>query len=277
MKNPYLPVPVKIKRTFVESEDKSLKTFDLTFLKEEDEKNFDFMPGQFCEISILGKGEAPFGIASSPHEKGFLRFTVNKVGLLTTALHYLDEGDELGIRGPLGNSYPTTLFKGKNVVIVGGGFAFTTLRSLVTYLLETREDYKDITIIYGARAPGMLLYQEELKAWEKRADLNVHLTVDKAAGNWKGLVGFVPAIVEEVSPSSKDAYAVVCGPPVMIKFTVPQLAKLGFSAEKIYTSLEMKMKCGIGKCGRCNVGRFYVCKDGPVFNYAQLEKVPDEY
>ena len=277
MKNPYLPIPVKVARTFIESEDRMLKTLDLVFVNKGDEQNFTFMPGQFCELSVWGKGEAPFGIACSPTEKGFLRFTMNRAGVVTTALHYLKEGDELGIRGPLGNDYPVNIFKGKNVVIIGGGFAFTTLRALIKYLLAYREDFNDITIIYGARTPGMLLYKEELKEWEKRRDLNVHITVDEGNGTWQGLVGFVPTIVEKVAPSPKDAYAVICGPPIMIKFTLPKLTPLGFPPERIYTSLEMRMKCGIGMCGRCNIGKIYVCKDGPVFSLAQLENLPKEY
>ncbi|NQS90456.1 FAD/NAD(P)-binding protein [Patescibacteria group bacterium] len=277
MKNPYLPIAVKVGKIFIESDDRMLKTLDLLFLNREDEENFKFMPGQFCEISVWGKGEAPFGIASSPTEKGFLKFTVNRAGMVTTALHYLKEGDELGIRGPLGNHYPVNIFKGKNVIIIGGGFAFTTLRALIKYLLAYRKDFRDITIIYGARTPGMLLYEEELKEWEARGDLKVYITVDIADEKWQGLVGLVPTIVEKRAPGPKDAYAIMCGPPIMIKFTLPKLIALGFPSKRIYTSLEMRMKCGIGKCGRCNIGKFYVCKDGPVFNYAQLEKLPKEY
>lgn len=277
MKNPYLPIPVKVGKTFIESEERMLKTLDLLFLNKKDEENFKFMPGQFCEISVWGKGEAPFGIASSPTERGFLKFTVNRAGVVTTALHYLKDGDEVGIRGPLGNHYPVDIFKGKNMVIIGGGFAFTTLRALIKYLLAFREDFKDITIIYGARTPGMLLYKEELKEWERRKDLKVYVTVDEGDEAWQGLVGFVPRIVEKMAPSPKDAYAVICGPPIMIKFTLPKLTALGFPSEKIYTSLEMRMKCGIGMCGRCNIGKFYVCKDGPVFSLAQLESLPQEY
>ncbi len=277
MKNPYLPIPVKVGKTFIESEDRMLKTLDLLFLNKEDEENFKFMPGQFCEISIWGKGEAPFGIASSPTERGFLRFTVNRAGVVTTALHYLKDGDEVGIRGPLGNHYPVDIFKGKNMVIIGGGFAFTTLRALIKYLLSFREEFKDITIIYVARTPGMLLYKEELKEWERHKDLKVYITVDEGNEAWQGLVGFVPTIVEKMAPGPKDAYAGICGPPIMIKFTLPKLTALGFPSEKIYTSLEMRMKCGIGMCGRCNIGKFYVCKDGPVFSLAQLESLPKEY
>jgi NAD(P)H-flavin reductase len=279
MKNPYLPIPMVIKKTYVETTDRMLRTLELSFLNEADEQAFHFTPGQFCELSVLGKGEAPFGIASSPTEKGSLKFTINKAGVVTTALHHIDEGMEIGIRGPLGNSYPLDLFEGKNVLVIGGGFAFTTLRSLITYLLhpENRHKVQNITVIYGARMPGLLLYKEELAAWQKRSDLNLVVTVDWGDKDWKGKVGLVPNILEEVASSSNDTYAVICGPPIMIKFTFPKLMALKFPNERIYTSLEKRMKCGIGKCGRCNIGHLYVCKNGPVFSYAQLEKLPKDY
>lgn len=274
MKNPYIPIPVRVERITVESIDKTLKTFDLVFTEQE---GFSYLPGQFCELSILGKGEAPFGIASSPSEKDYLKFTVNRLGVVTTAIHYLQEGDIIGLRGPLGNHYPVDEFKGKNVVIIGGGFAFTTLRSLTIYLLSNRKDYKDITVIYGARTPDLLLYKDDLKEWENNSNINLVQTVDREAEGWNKRVGFVPAVTKEVAPSSRDAYAVVCGPPIMIKFTLPVLLELGFSPGHIITSLEMRMKCGIGKCGRCNIGSKYVCIDGPVFSLAQLEEMPKEY
>lgn len=279
MKNPYLPIPMVVKRTQVETADRMLRTLELGFLKEEDEKAFRFVPGQFCELSLFGKGEAPFGIASSPTEKGSLKFTINKAGIVTTALHQIEEGEEIGIRGPLGNGYPIELFEGKNVLVIGGGFAFTTLRSLIIYLLqkENRSKVKEITVIYGARLPGLLLYKEELGEWSRRNDMKLVVTVDQGDQNWKGKVGLVPNILEEVGPSSDNTYAVICGPPIMIKFTFPKLVTLKFPNERIYTSLEKRMKCGIGKCGRCNIGHLYVCKDGPVFSYEQLGKLPKDY
>jgi NAD(P)H-flavin reductase len=279
MKNPYLPIPMVVKRTQVETADRMLRTLELGFLKEEDEKAFRFVPGQFCELSLFGKGEAPFGIASSPTEKGSLKFTINKAGIVTTALHQITEGQEMGIRGPLGNSYPIELFQGKNVLVIGGGFAFTTLRSLIIYLLqpENRSKVKDITVIYGARNPGLLLYKEELADWQKRSDMKLVVTVDAGDKDWKGKVGLVPNVLEEVGPASENTYAVICGPPIMIKFTFPKLMTLKFPNERIYTSLEKRMKCGIGKCGRCNIGHLYVCKDGPVFSYEQLGKLPKDY
>ena len=279
MKNPYLPIPMAVKKACVETTDRMLRTLELCFLKEEDRENFHYMPGQFCELSVLGKGEAPFGIASSPTENGSLRFTINKAGLVTTALHHIEEGSEVGIRGPLGNSYPISLFEGKNILVIGGGFAFTTLRSLITYLLhpENRHKVQNITVIYGARMPGLLLYKEELAAWQQRSDLNLVVTVDWGDKDWKGKVGLVPNVLEEVAPSSEETYAVICGPPIMIKFTFPKLMALQFPNERIFTSLEKRMKCGIGKCGRCNIGHIYVCADGPVFSYAQLKELPPEY
>ncbi|WP_027365696.1 FAD/NAD(P)-binding protein [Desulfotruncus alcoholivorax] len=279
MKNPYLPLPMKLVKNFTETEDKLIHTFTLQFLSEEDEKSFPYMPGQFAEVCVFGKGEAPFGIASSPNEPGFLKFSVAKVGVVSTALHMMEEGSTVGVRGPLGNYYPVEELKGKNLVIIGGGFAFTTLRSLATYMMDPvrRGDYGNLTVIYGARNPGLLLYKEELAAWEQNPDINLITTIDRAVDGWNGRVGFIPAVTEEVAPSSENSYAIICGPPVMIKFTMPVLEKLGFPPERIIMSLENRMKCGIGMCGRCNVGGKYVCKDGPVFTRAQLNELPNEY
>jgi sulfhydrogenase subunit gamma (sulfur reductase) len=280
LKNPYLPYPVRIDEIITETEDKNLKTFKFVFLNPEDEKTFSHTPGQFAELSIAGKGEIPIGIASSPTEKGFVKFTVNKVGAVSGALHNMSVGDTIGIRGPLGNWYPWKEMEGNNIVIIGGGFAFTTLRASIIYMLhpDNRTKFKDITVVYGARTPGMLLYKDELAAWEKRDDINMHITVDGTTDpDWKYNVGFVPAITEKKITSADNAIAIVCGPPVMIRFTQPVLEKLGFPPERIILSLEMRMKCGIGICGRCNIGDKYVCKDGPVFTLAQLKEIPPEY
>jgi sulfhydrogenase subunit gamma (sulfur reductase) len=180
---------------------------------------------------------------------------------------------------PLGNSWPIESLEKKNIVVVGGGFAFTTLRSLINYMLhkDNRSRFGEITVIYGARTPGLLLYKDELSAWEKRDDIKSVITVDKGDETWKGRQGFVPAVCKEVAPSPTNTVAVICGPPIMIKFTLPVFFDLGFSKENILTSLEMRMKCGIGKCGRCNVGYKYVCSDGPVFSLAQLEELPRDF
>jgi len=185
----------------------------------------------------------------------------------------------MGIRGPLGKSWPIEFLEKKDIVVVGGGFAFTTLRSLINYMLheENRSRFGAITVIYGARNPGLLLYKEELAAWEKRDDIKTVITVDKGDESWKGREGFVPAVCRQVAPSPENSVVVICGPPIMIKFTLPVFFDLGFAKENILTSLEMRMKCGIGKCGRCNAGYKYVCTDGPVFSLAELEELPRDF
>ncbi len=275
-KKDMIPYPARIERTVVETEDGLLKSFYLRLLDEEASREFSHRPGQFAMLSVLGKGECPIGIASAPSEK-LLMFTVFRTGLVTDALHRLPEGTIIGLRGPLGNGYPLEKFKGKNVVLIAGGFAVTTLRATLVYLLEHRADYGEITMIYGARNPGLLLYKPELEAWKKRDDLKLYLTIDREAPGWDGLVGFVPQITEQVAPSGENAVALVCGPPIMIKFTLPVLEKCGFKPEDIYLSLENRMRCGLGLCHHCNVGPFLVCKDGPVITLAELKKLPPEY
>jgi NAD(P)H-flavin reductase len=277
-------MPVEIIKIIDEVDTHDIKSFRLKFLNKEDEAKFKYLPGQFSELSIYGKGESPIGIASSPTEQGYVAFTVQRAGaiqpgLVTAALHDMDEGAKIGLRGPLGNSWPIEFLEKKNIVVVGGGFAFTTLRSLINYMLhkDNRSRFGEITVIYGARTPGLLLYKDELAAWEKRDDIKTIITVDKRDDAWKGREGFVPAVCKDVAPSPKNSVAVICGPPIMIKFTLPVFFDLGFSKENILTSLEMRMKCGIGKCGRCNVGYKYVCSDGPVFSLAELEELPRDF
>jgi sulfhydrogenase subunit gamma (sulfur reductase) len=277
--NPYVPMPVEIIKIITEVDTKDIKTFRLAFVNKEDEARFKYIPGQFAELSLYGKGESPIGIASSPTQKGYIEFTVQKAGVVTSALHEMEEGTLMGVRGPLGNSWPLEFLEGKNIVIVGGGFAFTTLRSLINYMIfeENRKRFGKITVVYGARYPGLLLYKDELETWAKRGDIDLNVTVDKGDSTWKGREGFVPTVCKEVAPSKENAVTVICGPPIMIRFTLPVFFDLGFSKENIITSLEMRMKCGIGKCGRCNVGSKYVCKDGPVFSLAELDKLTKEY
>ena len=277
--DPYLPKPVTIRKITIENESRDLKTFELVFCNKEDEENFNFTCGQFAILSVFGAGESPIGIASSPLDEGFLHFTVKRypTGVVTTALHNLEVGARMGVRGPYGNSFPMKEMEEKNVLIVGGGFAFTTLRSTIRYMLheKNRSRFKNITEIYGARNSGELIYKSELKEWENRDDIDMYITVDKGDENWKGREGFVPTVLKEVAPSSENALTLVCGPPIMLKFTMLPLLELGFTPERIITSLERRMSCGIGKCGRCNIGSKYVCKDGPVFTYKQIQELPE--
>ena len=282
MKNPYIPYPVIIDDIVIENAAKDLKTFKLVFEKEEDRKAFSYMPGQFAEVSILGMGESPFGIASSPTEEEYLLFTIKRVKSVTGELHNSEPGRKIGVRGPLGNTFPWERMEGKNIVIVGGGFAFTTLRASIVYMLDpkNRGRFGNITVLYGAREPGELMYKDVLEQWQADPDINLTLTVDRAPENsdWKGEVGLIPNILKDVvAPSTDNALVLVCGPPIMLRFTNPVLLELGFKKEDMILSLENRMKCGIGKCGRCNVGPRYVCVDGPVFTYAQLEHLPAEY
>lgn len=279
MINPYLPYPVRIRDVRVATEDKSLRTFELEFINSEDARAFDYLPGQFAELSIAGCGEAPIGIASSPTEGDNLLFTVFRAGKVTSRLHNMNPGDIMGVRGPLGNPYPFDKIRGKNVVIIAGGYAVTTLRSTMIWLLhpDNRDNFGDITFIYGARTPGMLLYMQVIQEWEKSGQVEVYITIDREVPGWDRHVGFVPQIVEKVSPSPDNSVALICGPPVMIRFTQPGLDKIGWKGDQIILSMENRMKCGIGICGRCNVGPYYVCKDGPVFAKAQLDELPGEY
>lgn len=278
-RNPYLPMSMRLVRVVDEVDDRSIKSFDLAFEREKDAARFRYTPGQFCELSLFGVGEAPFGIASSPTEEGFLRFTIKQAGVVTSRLHSLKAGDVIGLRGPLGNHFPLDLMQGQDVVVIGGGFAFTTLRSLIVYMLDEaqRAHFGKITVVYGCRTPDLLMYKGDLAAWEARGDIDVWQTIDVPFPGWTRKVGFVPAVTEEVAPSAANAVAIICGPPVMIRFTLPVMTKLGFGSDQIYTSLENRMKCGIGKCGRCNVGHKYVCLDGPVFSMADLAELPPEY
>ncbi|MEE9191340.1 MAG: FAD/NAD(P)-binding protein [Candidatus Aerophobetes bacterium] len=279
MNNLYRPKPVTVRKIIIENEAKDIKTFELVFVKEEDREKFSFTCGQFAMLSVLGAGEIPIGIASSPLDDEYLQFTVKRypTGVVTTALHSLEEGSRIGVRGPYGNFYPLETMEDKSILIVGGGFAVTTLRSTIRYLLheKNRSRFKDITVLYGARSPGELIYKSELKQWEERDDITMYITVDKGDENWKGRVGLIPNVLKEVAPSSENGIVLVCGPPIMLKYTMLPLLDLGFTPERIVTSLERRMSCGIGKCGRCNIASKYVCKDGPVFTYRELRELPE--
>jgi len=275
--NIYLPHLMVIEK--ITNEAPGVKTFRLKFKDEQEGEAFQFKAGQFGEYSAFGEGESTFCIASSPTRKGYIECTFRQAGRVTTGLSKLEEGNTIGFRGPFGNTFPMEEWKGKNILFVAGGIALPPMRCVIWNALDTRENFKNITIVYGAKSVNDLVYKEELKEWDERPDVNLITTVDPGGEtpDWKGKVGFVPSVLEAVAPDSENTIAVVCGPPIMIKFTFPVLEKLGFKDENIYTTLENRMKCGVGKCGRCNVGKLYVCKDGPVFTKAQLNDLPPEY
>ncbi|HEY3396586.1 MAG TPA: FAD/NAD(P)-binding protein [Armatimonadota bacterium] len=270
--NAYLPHLATL--TLVREEGPNLMTFEAEFQDPETARSFTYMPGQFLEIGVLGAGEAPFGLASVAGPGRPIRFSVQKMGLVTTALHGLSEGATIAVRGPFGNGFPVLEHKGKNLVIVGGGIGLPPLRSVIDYLREHRADYADITIIYGARSPQLLCYKDCLTEWDACCDLDLKLTVDKADETWQGNEGFVPAYLEQLNPSPENAVAYTVGPPIMIKFVLQSFDKIGWPRAQVFASLEAKMKCGFGKCGRCNVGPKLVCMDGPVFSAEELQGLP---
>ena len=275
--NVYQPHLMRIDR--VVDEAPGVKTFRLLFQDEGTGRDFQFKAGQFGEYSVFGEGESTFCIASSPTRSGYIECTFRQTGRVTTALAGLNEGDTIGFRGPYGNIFPLEEWKGKNLLFIAGGIALPPLRCVIWNALDLRDRFADISVLYGARSVADLVYKYELEEWGKRADVKLTTTVDPGGEtpDWKGEVGFVPHILEKLNPSSENTIALVCGPPIMIKLTLPVLAKLGFAPADTFTTLENRMKCGIGKCGRCNVGKYYVCVDGPVFTLEQLQTMPAEY
>lgn len=273
----YKPYLLEIEQIVEETPD--VRTFRLKFKNADDTEKFSFKAGQFGEYSVLGEGESTFCVASSPTRKGYIECTFRKAGRVTNALANLEVGDTVGFRGPYGNTFPIEQWEGKNLLYISGGIALPPMRCVIWNTIDLREKYKDITIVYGARSVADLVYKQELKEWEERPDIKLITTVDPGGQtpDWKGEIGFVPMVLEKLAPSSENTIAILCGPPVMIKFTMPVLKKLGFQDKDIYTTLENRMKCGFGKCGRCNVGKVFVCKDGPVFSYEQILSLSEEY
>jgi NAD(P)H-flavin reductase len=234
--------------------------------------NFDYKPGQFALLSAFGEGEAPFGIVSLPQQKNGLEFAVRRIGTVTRALQELEPGDTLGVRGPFGNYFPLEEYEGKNIIIIGGGIGMAPLRPVINGILERRDNYEELLIINGARTPQDLVFQSEFSTWMETPRTRVELTVDRGDEQWEGRVALVPDVVKELAPSPDNAIAIICGPPIMIRFTLAGLRDLGFKDNQIITTLESKMKCGLGKCARCNIGEKYVCQDGPVFTLEQISK-----
>ena len=253
-----------------------VKTFRVVGL--DGKKCFEHMPGQCAMLSIPGVGEAMFSITSSPTNKDFMEFSIKKCGCLTNWLHMMDVGQQITIRGPYGNAFPVeTELKGKDLLFVAGGIGLAPLRSVINYCRANRENYGSIDIVYGSRSKDDLVdYNEIISEWMQEDGIKVHLTIDREQEGWDGHVGFVPNYVKELNFSTTKT-VIICGPPIMIKFTLAGLKEQGFKETQVYTTMELRMKCGVGKCGRCNIGSKYVCKDGPVFRFDQLDELPNEY
>ena len=241
-------------------------------------KLFEHLPGQCAMVCVPGVGEAMFSITSSPTNKEFQEFSIKRCGVLTEHLHSMQVGDEIMVRGPYGNNFPVdTELKGKNLLFIAGGIALAPLRSVINYCLAHREDYGHIDILYGSRSADDLVQLKEIQEyWMNVPDVNVYLTIDRPQEGWTGNVGFVPTYLKELNFDT-NRVAVLCGPPIMIKFCLQGLTEMGFKHDQVYTTLELRMKCGIGKCGRCNIGTKYVCKDGPVFRFDEIDELPNEY
>jgi sulfhydrogenase subunit gamma (sulfur reductase) len=230
----------------------------------------EYRPGQFAFVSALGVGEAPFGITSIPSQGKVLEFAVNKLGHVTEAMHELEIGDWVGVRGPLGNWFPLDDIKGKNVIFLGGGIGGAPLRPVINTILENRDDYGKVTIFWAARNPSLLVFTDEYDRWWSAPDTELHLTVDKRDEIWTGNEGLITQLLEQVTPSPGNAVTITCGPPIMIKFVTLTLGKLGFTLDQMWTTLEARMHCGVGKCGRCNIGEKLICADGPVFRQDEV-------
>ncbi len=273
-REPLIPVIGEVTDIRIDTPD--IRTFRV--VTPDGQKPFEHKPGQCAMLSVPGIGEGMFSITSSPTNSDYLEFSIKKCGCVTEWLHSMDAGQQITIRGPYGNAFPVdTELTGQNLLFIAGGIGLAPLRSVINYCRHYRDRYGVIDIVYGARSKDDLVdYSEIVNEWCEDSNVHVHLTIDSPQDSWDGHVGFVPSFVRELGFDT-DRIAILCGPPIMIKFTLSELISLGFEKSQIYTTLEMRMKCGIGKCGRCNVGSKYICKDGPVFRFDELDELPDEY
>lgn len=272
LENPLVPSIVEVIEIVDETPD--VKSF---YVKSEDGVPFNVMPGQLAMVSLLPVGEGMFSV-SWQEENEYLQFAIKRVGLMTDELHTIDVGQKIGVRGPYGNGFPVEECKGKDMLFIAGGIGLAPLRSFIKYCFKHREDYGKIQIVYGSRSYNDLCFKDELfNLWPQEKDTEVFVTIDNPEEAWDGHVGFVPSYLEELNPNPAGQIAVTCGPPIMIKFVLQALEKMGYQDQQVITTLEMRMKCGIGKCGRCNIGSEYICLDGPVFNLEQLRLLPPEW
>lgn len=262
--------------TDIRKDTEDVKTFRVVGL--DGKKLFEHLPGQCAMVSVPAVGECMFSITSSPTNKEYMEFSIKKCGCVTSIIHSLEVGQQITVRGPYGKNFPVEAdFKNKDLLFIAGGIGLAPLRSVINYVRFYRKNYGKVIIVYGARSMDDLVDINEIQnEWTKEENFEVYLTIDREQVGWNGHVGFVPSYVKELG-LNPNMTAVLCGPPIMIKFTLQGLLELGFKKENVYTTLELRMKCGIGKCGRCNVGNKFVCKDGPVFRMDELDELPDEY
>ena len=262
--------------TDIKEQTPDVKTFRVNAL--EGGKLFEHKPGQCAMLCAPGVSEGMFSITSSPTNKEYQEFSIKRCGQLTEYLHSLKVGDQITVRGPYGNNFPVdTELKGKNLLFIAGGIGLAPLRSVINYVIDNRQDYGTVDILYGSRSADDLVGLDEIQnVWMNTPGINVHLTIDREQEGWDGHVGFVPSYLRELE-FSNDKTVLVCGPPIMIKFVLQGLQEMGFTKEQVYTTLELRIKCGVGKCGRCNIGSNYVCKDGPVIRFDEIDELPNEY
>ena len=277
IENIYRPMLMRV--AAITDEAPLVRTFRLEFCDEAQAEAFSFKTGQFGEYSRFGAGESTFCIASAATRTGTIEATFREAGRVTRALGATEIGEIVGFRGPYGNCFPIDDWHGKKLLFIAGGIALPPVRSVIWTCLDQRERFDDVTIVYGARTVADLVYKHELADWDARPDVRVIQTVDPGGEtpDWQGEIGFVPTVVEASGIAPENTIVVLCGPPIMIKFTLATLSRMAFPLDAVYTTLENRMKCGLGKCGRCNVGPVYVCKEGPVFTAAQLAALPMDY
>ena len=273
--NPYLPKPARIIKTLPQIPDHQL--FQIRFEAQEMAETFKYRPGQFMMLSVVGTGEAPFSISSSPTRPGIIEFCVRRIGRVTDALFKLPPNALVGIRGPYGNGFPIEILEGNNLLLVAGGLGMAPLRSLLWYALDNRSKFKDVILMYGAKNPNDMLFKYELLNLIDRADVKCLLTVDSRdeSAIWKAHVGVVTTLFDFVDVNPHETYAAICGPEVMFKFVLDALLERAFSKDRILMSLERNMHCGVGKCGHCMIGYKYTCLDGPIFNYWDAINLPE--
>lgn len=268
--NPYVPARAEVLNVFQEvTEQKNIKTIEFQLMNEARREAFDFTPGQFVQVSVEGVSEAPISLNSSPFKESSFSLCLEKKGRVTQALFELEEGDTVWIRGPYGNGFPLEEVEGKHILFVAGGIGLAPLRSAIEYVYERRDSYREVQIMYGDKSANCLLFLRHFDKWDEYFDM--HTICEEAGEEWTGEEGVVTDLLDKVYINPRHGVTFTCGPPVMYKFVIPELTKLGFADETIFLSLERRMECGMGKCRRCNVGEYFVCQDGPIFSYDEIK------